>query len=117
MRILKWALWNGIFATFLYFGLVRGVSGAENVAVFVVWSLGVISLFSLSDEAVKTMVKKGFSVPIYIDIIFDFSVLVCLLWFSYIWAGMAYFIHILMFYGLRNKVTEIINENQHIKTQ
>jgi heme exporter protein D len=63
MRKLKaflyWLATNTVFGSALYFGLVKGIDGAANIAQFYIWFSFVVSLFSLSDDVLQSMRKNA----------------------------------------------------------
>ena len=98
MRILQWFLYNGIFAAFLYYGLVVGIEGAANIAYFIAWVSGLASFMVYNDEARETLLDRA--IPTWLDVSYDLCAVAIFLWYGAIATPIIYFIHILnMHYG------------------
>jgi len=113
---LRWSLINGIFGVSLYYGLFENVNGALNIALFMAWISAVLGSMILFIESMRKEVIKNFLkedrvlMPGYIDITFDFVVLLTLLWFNYIWLPIFYACHIIGGFYLRNEYAEWNNK-------
>ena len=106
MKLFRWFLINSLFAACLYWGFYVGVDGAKNVSIFYVWVAFALSLLSFSDEFVNHLKKKKPQVPRWLDYSFDLSVVFFLVWFGFIFSGIAYFIHLLLIQTAWNKALE-----------
>jgi hypothetical protein len=99
MRAVKWAVTNGLFLAVVYFGIVEGVQGARNVAVFFAWFAFAISLLGLSKEVRSDAFKRGPSVPLGVSAAVDFVALGIFLWHGWFVTGSAWLIHALLMYS------------------
>jgi hypothetical protein len=107
IKFLSYLILNGIVASLLWFGLVEGVQGAQNVGLFAIWVISVMSLFFGTDDVAKVVAAKGFSAPYWFDVLFDLSIVTLLVWHSCYWSGAAYLVHMLMISVLRSNVEKI----------
>jgi hypothetical protein len=110
--LFKYIWSNGLFAILLYYALVEDVSGAQNVVIFFIWLLTLISLFLTTDDGLKAFLesvqKNGsfvLSSPVaeFIDSVYDVAVLMTLIWYGWIWMGVFYFIHMAAQHGTISK--------------
>jgi hypothetical protein len=106
-RFLSYLVLNVIVACLLWFGLVEGVQGAQNLGLFIVWVLAVMSVFFVTDDVAKAVAAKGFSAPYWFDLLFDLFIVGLLVWHSCYWSGSAYVFHMLMVVSLRTNVAKI----------
>jgi len=98
-RKINYIVTNSVFVAALYFGIYKGIDGAENIALFMAWFAIVISFFTFHDDLAKSMQEKGPSVPRYVDIGFDIIVASYLLWFDYTLTGSLYVVHTILICG------------------
>ena len=92
-RTTTWVVFNGVFAASLWYGQVEQVSGAWNVAVFIIWFSFVGSLCSVPETVRRAMQDKGPSVPVIVDALFDIAVVAFLVWFGHWWLATTYVVH------------------------
>ncbi len=78
MKVLKWAAINGFIFYCLCFGLFNEVEGLINIAIFAIWVTIVASPFYTNKDVIKRMAERGRSVPSWVDISFDMSVILVL---------------------------------------
>ena len=83
MRIIKFVAWNAVFVSCLYFGLIREVSGAVNVALFIAWLHVLIGLFSLSESVAEELRNSKRIVTKEIGLFFDVSSAFVFLWYGH----------------------------------
>lgn len=107
IKFMWYLILNGIVASLLWFGLVEGVQGAQNVGLFVIWVMSVMSLFFGIGDVAKAVAKKGFSAPYWFDVLFDLFIVGLLTWHDCYWSGAAYVVHMVMLAGLRSNVEKI----------
>jgi hypothetical protein len=111
MKKIRWALFNGIFAVCVYFGVIEQKENVLNVALFFAWAISFLSLFTISDtfknEMMKKVEKEGYSVPEYVDIVFDLIITATFAWGGYFWTAAVYFLHLFLISASR---TDIQNE-------
>ena len=108
IKFLSYLILNGIVASLLWFGLVEGIQGAQNVGLFAIWVISVMSLFFGTDDVAKAVAAKGgFSAPYWFDVLFDLFIIALLVWHSCYWSGAAYLVHMGMINVLRGKVSKI----------
>ena len=107
IKFMWYLILNGIVASLLWFGLVEGVQGAQNVGLFAIWVISVMSLFFGTADVAKAVAAKGFSAPYWFDVLFDLSIVALLVWHSCYWSGTAYVVHMLMINVLRGNVEKI----------
>lgn len=96
MRAVLWVVVNAIFSGLLYYGIVEGVTGARNVALFVAWFTFVASFSALSQSAIRAMKDARPSVPVWLDRSFDVAVAGFLLWHGYWFTGTAYAVSLVL---------------------
>ena len=97
MKTIKWFLLNGLFAAMVWFGLVNGVVGARNIAIFAAWFCFVVSLLMLGSEAQKNVAKSNYKQPVppWLDRIFDSYISAMFIWYGFWLTGLVYFVHML----------------------
>lgn len=79
---------NAIFATAIYFGLFLGITGAENLALFMAWITGILGTLLLiglaldKDGAMEESLSRSepSPVPFWFDFIFDIGVSLAFIW-------------------------------------
>lgn len=114
MKTIKWIMINGIFASMLYFGLVKGVTGAKNVAFVWAW-LGIfVSFLSVTDHMVNVMKNKKKSLP-RVGAAFNLLVLLTLAWFGHIITAVFYLIHIILLASMWDRIGKL-QEEENEKT-
>jgi hypothetical protein len=80
-RVLFYILINSAFLASLYFGLEKGIQGAEYLFWFMFWVIVVASFIGFaSKEAQQKIRDRGPSVPRFIDIHIDILVLGYIVW-------------------------------------
>ena len=94
-RIAYWLAFNGIFAAAVYFGVVKGVTGAQRIASFMIWTTFTMSFAWFSDDVVRYAQKAGVPVSRGINFAYDIAILAVLVWFGWGWSAGAYAIHML----------------------
>lgn len=106
MRLLRYAALNSVFAACLWFGVLGESGGAENVALFIAWTISFFSLFTLSDKMVTPFLEKGLprSVPQWFDAGFDIAVVLVFVWDGRVITGAAYLLHLILFTAFSAKV-------------
>ena len=92
-RVVKWVIVNTAMLLLLWAGLVQGIEGARNIALFLVWLSFFTSLACFSDKLIAEVGTRGRSVPRIVDAIFDVTVLSMLVWHGCFVSGIAYAIH------------------------
>lgn len=102
-RLIKWFALNTIFALCLYFGLYENIDGARNVAIFIAWFCFSVSLFALHEDVINSIKSKGRSVPVFVDVTFDLSVIFALVWSGWIITAIAYVIHAMIIFSAHEK--------------
>ena len=108
IKFMWYLILNGIVASLLWFGLVEGVQGAQNVGLFAIWVISVMSLFFGTDDVAKAVAAKGgFSAPYWFDVLFDLFIVGLLTWHGCYWSGAAYMVHMGMIAVLRGNVEKI----------
>lgn len=89
MKLLRYITLNTLFAVALYFGIVEGVVGAANIVKFftvAMFIFGVLGLIVVS--IVPNLEPKNIrSVPVWVDLVYDFAVVG--LFASFGWFGYA----------------------------
>jgi hypothetical protein len=99
MKILIWFAMNGLFASCVYFGLVEGIEGARNIAVFSTYFLffGTICFCAPSGKKfIRERLEKGLSVPRWMDAAFDICIVLSFVWFGYFVTGIVYLLHLII---------------------
>ncbi len=95
-RLFRYLLLNSAFAACLWFGLVEQVQGAANIAFFCAWLVSISSLFLLHKDSVQMLKDNGVVIPLFADQLFDYCVVVFLVWHSCFVTAAAYTVHALM---------------------
>jgi hypothetical protein len=103
MRFARYCLFNGVFAASIWFGLFKGVDGAQNIVLFMAWFGFCVSWVSLSDEVTKSLAERLPPVPIWFDALFDFATVAALVWFGWFWTAMACALTALVIQSGRNR--------------
>jgi hypothetical protein len=106
MRLLRYIVINSIFAACLWFGVLGESDGAENVALFIAWTISLFSLFTLSDKFMTPFLEKGMprSVPQWFDAGFDIAVVMVFVWDGRFIIGFFYLLHLILFTVFNQKV-------------
>ena len=107
IKFMWYLILNGIVAGLLWFGLVEGIQGAQNVGLFAIWVISVMSLFFGTEGVAKAVAAKGFNAPYWFDVLFDLFIVGLLTWHSCYWSGAAYLVHMVMIAVLRSNVAKI----------
>jgi hypothetical protein len=102
-RVMLWIASTSIFLSALWFGYETGISGARNVAVFMLWFLVIASLAGLSDGIRSKMRAKGPPVPMWIDLIVDMSVTAFLVWNGHSVMAAFYLAHTIILHSAYSK--------------
>lgn len=93
MRLIRYIITNAAFAVCLWFGIIEGISGAANVALFIAWIAIVTSLFACSKDVIEKLAQRGRTVPMWIDQSFDLMVVAFLVWHGWWATAIGYVIH------------------------
>lgn len=88
--VIRWAVTNAAMAALIYFGLYKGIDGAQNVLLFWVWLTLPMALTLISDDSKEVLRKRGRAVPAGIDAVLDIAAIAALLWFGWMWTAAAY---------------------------
>ena len=102
----RWGLVNGAFAIFVVLGPGFGINGATNIALFFAWLTFILTSVLLNDDLKeKFLENKDFemSVPVWIDLTFDFCITAIFLWNSFWLTAIAYTIHTLILANFRKE--------------
>jgi hypothetical protein len=105
--IITWTVSNGLFAVSLYFWLVEGVKGAENVASFFIWLSFVITVCVAAkiDDAVNQTKSKS-SVPLWLDQLYDLIIIGILVWSGFFFFAGMYLFHMVILSYYKDRVEE-----------
>jgi ABC-type sugar transport system permease subunit len=108
MKTLRYLLINSGFAICVYYGLYEGNQGAENLAIFYIWVIFVLSLFLFNEKAIKALKEKKLkpSVPKWLDATFDFSLLAAIIYSGWVISGIAYLIQLLIMQNVYDEIYE-----------
>jgi hypothetical protein len=96
VRLIRYIITNAAFGICLWVGIVHGISGAANFGLLLAWWSICISAFLTNKDIIAEMRKKGRSVPLWIDQIFDASVLLFMVWHAWWITGIGYLFHMVM---------------------
>jgi len=96
MKKLIWFGVHGLFAAGMYFGLFRGVEGAENVVLFFAWLSIVMSLFVLSDSVIESRVKEKRSMPTPVNVAYNIAVAIAFAWVGFWVVASFWILHIIL---------------------
>ena len=101
--ILNYIVYNSVFSTFLYFGLIQGISGFMNILTFYIWFVFIMFIFgSFSQEAQIAVYKsdqKKFKLGIFAHIITAAYVGI-LVYYGHILLGSIYLISTFLGYAM-----------------
>ena len=95
-RKVKWLVYNGLFATVVYFATFGGNQNAANVVSFLCVVCFIFSWFTFAKDVQEIIKKKGRPVPSWLDCLFGMVVSFVLIWFGFWWSGSMYFLHSFM---------------------
>jgi len=114
MKILKWSVFNSIFAVFIYFGFVQNVEGMKNIAYFIAWLDITSSMILLSKEGMSAVRKiiykqKHRAIPTQLRLFVSFLFIFTFVWFG---AWITGFFLILSFIITESAKQVIYNENK-----
>jgi len=110
MKLLRYVLVNGLFASCLYFGAYKGVSGAANIAMFIVWLSFVVSMFAPVKEVAVEISNETRPVPVCVDVGFDIAMTISMLWCGWVVSAIVYFIHMFLLHIGRVRGAELCKE-------
>lgn len=119
MKLLRYIIFNGIFAYSIYEGLYNGNNGFENVAVFMGWFLSITSfiiILFMQDPVLEKIERKNLieisqrSVPEWVDVLFDLCITISFVYKEYIALPMFYIIHMLIISAYHSKLKEYLNK-------
>lgn len=111
-RYVRWGILNGIFAVSIYYGFFEGVSGAENIALFMGWFTGVVGTIAFLSEYVRKetikslLEKEAKMVPYPIDLTFDLVVIGVFIWTGMVWLPIMYLLSMFGSYRLQKDLKE-----------
>ena len=108
MDKLKTLVVNGLFVGLLYLAGVMKIPGAINLLIFSCWFIFVLAILifmasSVSNEYKEEIKNKDYAFSQTIDIIYDLAYTAGLVWFGFIWSGVAYITANLIIHGLKNQ--------------
>lgn len=90
VRLVIWAIANGLKWLLTYYAIVEGVNGAENVVKFWIWMGFVLAIFALAKPVAEAMRKDGASVPLWLNTILDLAYAGFIIWHGWLWTGIAF---------------------------
>jgi hypothetical protein len=99
--ILNYLVYNSLFATCLYFGIIQGISGFMNILTFYIWFVFIVFIFGCFSEEAQIRVyeneQKKFKLGIFAHII-TATYVGTLVYCGHILLGSIYLITILLGY-------------------
>ena len=95
MRRLNWAAVNSAMLASLYFGVIEGINGAQNLAYFITWIAIPASFVAYNDEAKTAIQKNGRTVPRVVTVITFLMCISTFVWFDSIVTGIFLFVALL----------------------
>lgn len=114
--ISKYLLFNSVFSTCLYFGVIQGISGFMNVLTFFIWFIFILFILGSLSEESKIKVYEGqqnkFNLGIFGHMITAAYVGI-LVYYGHILLGSIYLITILLSYAMvqnGRKLVEVSEE-------
>lgn len=115
--VFRWIVMNGLIATCLWLGLIEGVAGALNIALFFLWVVVVASFATLNDDLRKKLAAKPEfpAVPLWLDGFYDLGILCLLVWSGRWITGAGYAVSIVMHHGLFAAIEKIRTESAQAK--
>lgn len=111
MRLIRYIVTNLAFAACLWLGIIEGIAGAANVALFLAWLAIVTSLFACTKDVVEVMAKRGRTVPMWVDQCFDLAVVVFLVWHGWWATAIGYVIHMGSIAVAYDKASKLCNSS------
>ena len=101
--ILSYFVYNSVFSTCLYFGVIQGISGFMNILTFYIWFAFIVFVLGCFSEESKIRVyesdQKKFKLGVFAHII-TISYVGILVYYGHILLGSIYLITILLGYAM-----------------
>jgi len=99
MKLFRYLLINSLFVVCLYLGLYEEIEGFKNISIFYCWLAFIASVLALvmtTEKNMKACSKKYTPRPIakWFDVSFDLLVTCTLIYYGFIFTGIAYLLHI-----------------------
>lgn len=111
---------NAIFGYSLYAGIFLGSGGFANVALFMAWTLAVISIpllfrgFLDKNELKKMMDGADYTTSQFFDVAFDVAIIAVMAYGGWFITAGAYVFHVLVFNDFRREVN-VYNKEKYAK--
>ncbi len=103
MKVAITILSQSLYFVVVYFGVVQGIHGAANIAVFWTAVIGISSLALFSNDVRREISKSYFKNPVvlrYTLIAVKIGVVGIFVWYGWFISAIAYFFHVLMIVSL-----------------
>lgn len=102
LKIMKWIFINALFLAILIYAIYWQSEWAYNLILFWIWTVGVISLAFFSKTVIEEYRKKNPkpTVPIWVDRIYDLTIVSILAANGWVWSAIIWFIQIIAISGI-----------------
>lgn len=107
IKILRYCLINGLFAAAVYFGVIVGIEGVQNIVKFITWASFIMALLiwaAVNADSVILTKMKGKSVPLWVDSTFDIGITLVLVYAGWIGYAVLYLIHSIIMHSIMHNV-------------
>ena len=105
IKAIKWTAINGAMFACLWVGLNGYSQGVLNIGLFFTWFSILASLLLLSTD-VREEMEADYSVPQWVDVTFDVSVIMLLVFHGYMFTAGMYVVHTILRNIVRNFITD-----------
>ena len=123
MKFLRYTAINVLFVVLIYLALFEKMSGAENLLIFMIWLLFIVTSLSSTDGGFKIFmdsISKPGKLPAVMtfypvkkfDRLLDIAIVGTLIWHSWWWMGILYLIHGLQSATLYDKAEKFVKEGR-----
>ena len=110
-NLLSYLLTNSTFATFIYFGVVKGIPGFMNVLTFFIWFVFIIFLLAIPNEeaqrAIYELSKNQFKLG-FIGKLISVIYIGVLVYYGHILLGSIYLVTLILSYSLNQQGKKLV---------
>ena len=107
-HFVSWLVQQAVLGALIWYGVVKGVEGAANCALVLLWMVNVSSwAAALNDEYIQTLVKRGRPVPEELNVAWDALVIGTLVWNGWTWTGVFYLLAMLVIAASHDKADKL----------
>jgi hypothetical protein len=110
-NLLSYLLTNSAFATFIYFGVVKGIPGFMNVLTFFIWFVFIIFLLAIPNEEAQRAIyersKNQFKLG-FIGKLISVIYIGVLVYYGHILLGSIYLVTLILSYSLNQQGKKLV---------